>query len=318
MGAIAGSSLLDCQPSAALDTVTLTVNNACNLSCPHCYLQYDQAASTPFDVEIFPLIERSTFRHLAIVGKEPLFDKHSLQLCLAVAEICQKSGKTISLITNGLNLSAVPDSFFEVFSFIDISLDGGMNTYSEYRKGSIAKLRKSLDRLGNQKVPFNALHVLNSATFGSFDDLLAVRAMAPFQRIVFSPYIETANHGTNTVGPVALESILHRLRDSTFVQTVGAVLLVHDEHLRQARMPEALFAQLATEYGISDNLCFIPADPVDYGVVRVTFDGLVLTPYAALHPRHYAAQAHFRVSELRDTTLQSAFTRLREENQSIQ
>jgi MoaA/NifB/PqqE/SkfB family radical SAM enzyme len=40
-GAIAGTAILNCKLQSALDTVALTINNSCNLHCPHCYLQYD-------------------------------------------------------------------------------------------------------------------------------------------------------------------------------------------------------------------------------------------------------------------------------------
>src|ERR1035438_763554 len=91
-GAIAGSAIFCCSPTERLDTVTLTVNNACNLACPHCYLQYHSPVKK-FRESLFDVLERSAFRHPAVVGKEPLFDGGSVAICERLAALSIRSKK---------------------------------------------------------------------------------------------------------------------------------------------------------------------------------------------------------------------------------
>lgn len=310
MGAIAGSSILGCERTQNLDTVTLTINNSCNLKCPHCYLQYEPGRDEPFDIRIFGLLQRSTFRHLAIVGKEPLLDRGSIDLCMKLAEICQSTGRSASLISNGLNINMAPSDFANRFSFIDISLDGGPESYRRYRKGSTQKLAKGLEILTRSQTQLNALHVLNSETIGHIDDMLMARSWAPFSRIVFSPYLKTENHGLNPVGGLTLASVLQSLSRARFRETEGAVLLVHDQHLRDGGMSRRDFLSLATQLGILDHIRLIAGDPIEYGIIRVTYDGLVLAPYVALHPRHYRTDKRSNVAELEVGNLNDAFWEL--------
>jgi sulfatase maturation enzyme AslB (radical SAM superfamily) len=310
MGAIAGSAILDCSQTNTLDTVTLTINNSCNLKCPHCYLQYEGAGKQCCEHDIFALIERSSFRHLAIVGKEPFLDPNSTKMCHELAELCTNRGMSISVVTNGLNVASAPKSLLQLFSFVDVSLDGGRTSYGSYRGGSIAKLQRSLDFLVANKSTINALHVLNSTTLSFLDEMLAVRDLAPFHRVVFSPYLKTKNHGLNTVGPLALLPLLERLSKSAFKETTNATLLLHGEHLEQSGIEPESFWAIVDRYGLRRNVRLIEDDPLTYGVIRVTYDGLVLSPRQALHTQTYRFSSHLTVADLTESTLESAFTRI--------
>ena len=76
-GAIAGTALVNYAPhtSKQLSTITLTVNNLCNLQCPHCYLQYDGEENKYIGSEVLEHLYKADFKHLVIVGKEPFVNK---------------------------------------------------------------------------------------------------------------------------------------------------------------------------------------------------------------------------------------------------
>lgn len=287
-GAIAGTAILNCGLTNELDTVTLTINNSCNLTCPHCYLQYDDHGSI-IDGEVLRAVCVANFRHLAIVGKEPLLDSASIELCDRIAERCVSLSRSVSLVTNGLGLLSVPPTLLKSLAYIDISLDGGPNTYHVYRRGSLAKIVAGLAHLAQNRFnQINALHVLNDSSIEFLADMVKVSEMAEFQKIMFSPYIRTMNHGTNEVKVVPLERILETLsRSSPFMEQANAFLLVDVNHLAQAGWTETEFTQLAARLGLVAKIRLISDDPLLYGIIRVTYDGFVLTPLQSIHTRYY-------------------------------
>jgi sulfatase maturation enzyme AslB (radical SAM superfamily) len=318
MGAIAGSAILECSQTNTLDVVTITINNSCNLSCPHCYLQYNDATNGSFDRNILELIARSSFRHLAIVGKEPFLDTKSLMLCQKLADVCIDRGTSVSVVTNGLNGTLVPRSLLQQFAFVDVSLDSGRSSYGDYRQGSLSKLERSLSWIASAGTRINSLNVLNSTTINFLGEILRVRELAPFHRIVFSPYLRTSNQGINTVDAVSLATILGRIADSAFSETPNTTLLLHGEHLNQDRITKEAFWNLVDSYGLRSHVHLLEDYPLKYGVIRVTFDGFVMSPSQALHTRLYRLDTNVRVSDLSDTTLESAFNQIGKASLSVQ
>src|SRR5205823_5589008 len=109
-GAMAGSAVLKSHRRSAcrgnLRTVTLTINNICQLQCPHCYLNYREQSPRILQ-DVLALLGDSEWLHLAIVGKEPLANADSVATCHAAMRMCRKKNATVSLITNGIGLDAL-------------------------------------------------------------------------------------------------------------------------------------------------------------------------------------------------------------------
>jgi len=78
------------------------------------------------------------------------------------------------------------------------------------------------------------------------------------------------------------------------------------------------FAQLISELNLYHNVHLISGDPLEYGVLRVTYDGLILTPYAALHPKIYASERSFTVTDLGSGNLNDAFLSMAPSSRTIQ
>ena len=124
MGAFAGSAALLCRELRPdLSVVTLTMNNSCNLKCPHCYLQYAEqdAYVAPFVVEA---IARSRAEAVAIVGMEPLKNSRSVAELGLIVEAVKASGKKVGLVTNGLNAHLLPTNIARLLDWVDVSVDG--------------------------------------------------------------------------------------------------------------------------------------------------------------------------------------------------
>jgi MoaA/NifB/PqqE/SkfB family radical SAM enzyme len=312
-GAMAGTAILNAGLTKSLHTVTLTINNDCNLSCPHCYLQYQGSVSIIAD-DLISFICEDNFEHLAIVGKEPLYNSESLAICEKIAERAVAKSKTVSLITNGLNLSLIKPRLLEHLSYIDLSLDGGPATYSQYRKASLSKILSGLEHLRrNGFKNVNALHVLNTRTADNVDDMMRVKEFFDFRRVMFSPYVKTSNFGANAVDALEIEALLSSLsRSELFMSEPNAVLLVGTENLPPESGRRDNVLELANRYGLAEKIHHIAEDPLLYGIIRVTFDGYVLTPYQSLHTTEYRKVGRdISKVDLRDLSLGGIYQAMR-------
>ena len=293
-GAIAGTAILkNLSPSNRLKTVTLTINNRCNLTCPHCYLQYEKKNFLVEEPTINSIFN-SDFEHLAIVGKEPFVNKASIALLENLAEKCYLKNKSVSVITNGIGLTNLNPSVANYLDYIDVSFDGGKDTYHLYRKGSFDKIIDSIYKIqSNSNVTFNALHTLSTGTINNIDDMMSVRRFADFKIIMFSPYLNTLHDGKNDVSIVQLEEILKRLSQSTgFVEAKESLLLMDTYHTEQEGVSTETLKELISFYQLDSKIILIEKDPLNYGIIRVTYDDYVLSPYESIHPKHYNKSPH--------------------------
>jgi hypothetical protein len=171
-----------------------------------------------------------------------------------------------------------------------VSFDGGPGTYKAYRRGEYTKVIDGIRELtasGYDRI--NALHVLNDRTVKELDDLMSVAADATFQKIMFSPYLVTANDGHNSVNPVSLIEILGRLRRcEPFMSNKAAFLLIDSFHLAADNLSAEQCAEIANAMNLYNKVKIVAEDPIAYGIIRVTYDGLVLPPSESLHPAEYA------------------------------
>lgn len=288
-GAIAGTAILkNLSPSNRLRTITLTINNSCNLTCPHCYLQYEKKSFLVEEPTISSIFN-SDFEHLAIVGKEPFVNKASIALLENLVEQCYLKNKTVSVITNGVGLRNLDTSVANYLDYIDVSFDGGKDTYHLYRKGSFDKVIDSIHRIqSSSNVTFNALHTLSTGTINNIDDMMSVKRYADFKIIMFSPYLNTLHDGKNNVSIVQLEEILKKLSQSiSFMEAKESLLLVDTYHTEQEGVSNETLKELISFYSLNSKIKLIEKDPLNYGIIRVTYDDYVLTPYESIHPKNY-------------------------------
>lgn len=272
-----------------LNTITLTINNACNLACDHCYLQYKGSAELVSDW-ILDRIFETDFKHLAIVGKEPLLDKKSVDKLSSIVNRATDNNRTVSVITNGLGLQNLKPEITDKVAFIDVSFDGGPVSYEGYRKGAFSKIMKGVEyQAENGFERFNALDVLCKETVNNVEDMMAVGDLFGFKHIMFSPYIETKNYGKNRVTRLTLAQILHALAESDkFMRTKNAFLLADQIHLMAEGMSTEEFIVLVENNGLKNKVEHVPYNPLFYGIIRITYDGYVLTPYESINTLDYA------------------------------
>ena len=288
-GAIAGTAILRSPKRVdSLHTVTLTINNLCNYHCPHCYMQYE-GPDMLLSQDALSFIFQSNFKHLAIVGREPLLDRKAIDVCEQLIRQANKKSISISIITNGANLNYINDESLSKLTYIDVSFDGGPKTYDQYRKGTFEAIIRNIKLLNSRGFDrFNALHTINSFTIENIDDMMKISDFADFQNIMFSPYIKTESYRTNEEQLVPLEKIFCKLSQcKDFIESQNAFILLDVYHIENQGVNRAELGELISNSGIAMKIKFIPEDPLLHGFLRVTYDGHVLTPYDSLHTLRY-------------------------------
>ncbi|RYX98812.1 radical SAM protein [bacterium] len=307
-GVMAGTAILSCMESSGrLKTITLTINNDCNLQCPHCYLQYDNK-SVVLSKSTISSIFKSDFEHLAIVGKEPLLNEKSLHILEILTNQAKKLNKKVSIITNGLGLSKVSSKLADNIDYIDISFDGGPLLYKNYRKGSFIKIIDGVNHIQNSsKVRLNALHNLNSVNINYIEDMMRIKDFGRFDSIMFSPYVDTVNDGINTVKSLPLNFIIKKLSESdSFRNNSSSVLAVDLHHTDLNHCTKEDIIKMITDLDLQGKIILIDNNPLSFGIIRVTFDDLVMSPYDSIHPSKYS-YLHAKASE---SNLNELFTKM--------
>jgi sulfatase maturation enzyme AslB (radical SAM superfamily) len=296
-GAIAGTAILKaCNFNDKLHTITLTINNECNLNCPHCYLHYKSDKGL-ISQETIVSIFKNNFKHIAIVGQEPLYNQNSINKLTVIANIAKTKGITVSVVTNGLNLKKVPKSTLELIDYIDISFDGGEKSYSNFRRSSLNQIIDGVTYLENCGLnEINALHTLCDSTKNNVSDCINIKNYAHFSNIMFSPYLITNNFGKNSVKPIYLIDLINLLASNELFMSVDeAFLLIDNYHMEQdCIMPDEVESLIAKNK-IERKIKLFKHDPIFHGILRVTYDDLVLSPRDSLHTKHYF-ESNFQAS----------------------
>jgi len=288
-GAIAGTAINEISEGdkGSLNTVTLTVNDYCNLDCGYCYLRADGNLDFVSE-EVLALIEMSEFRHLAIVGKEPLVNRRDAERTLGIVDRFGKKGITGSIITNGIGLPHMirtPNNL----AYVDVSLDGSPETFKARGKISYSDLASNIDRLASEGLRVNALQTLYGENVEQVDSMMQVREIGGLSTIMFSPYLDTRNYGEDGVSKAGLSRLLNTLsRSDRFRGDKNSIVLIDRYHIEQDNVDFDQIRGQIEKHELQGRVKVLEEDPLAYGIVRVTHDGQVLTPEQSLHIRDYS------------------------------
>lgn len=293
-GAIAGTAILESPTKKNyLHTVTLTINNFCSYNCAHCYMHYN-GPTTLISQSVIDSIFNSDFKHLAIVGREPLLDSESLFICKKLIALCQGLSRSVSIITNGVSLNLIDEESLKKLSYIDVSFDGGPKTYNKYRKGDFEKIMENVKGIKSRGFKrLNALHVINCYTVNNFDDMIEGSLYGEFDKIMLSPYIKTESYRQNTDQLVPMEEIFQKLTEcSSFMKSKNAFILLDVFHMADQGISCDRLNEIIKRFELNNKVKLIPEDPLLHGFIRVTYDGLILSPYDSLHTMRYQSSSY--------------------------
>lgn len=159
-----------------IKSVSIFVNNMCNLRCPYCYLAgtNGEVAQEIDDIEALSFVQKLhthfQLESLIIVGREPLlsFDKTLNLLAGARAMGIPKTG----LVTNGTLITKdYAAKLASLASFIDVSVDGLEETHEATRgKGNFAKTIIGIQHLLDAGADVFVLHKVDGASAPQLDE----------------------------------------------------------------------------------------------------------------------------------------------------
>jgi hypothetical protein len=112
-------------------TVTLVVNNACNLACAHCYLQVEKLTTRALREEewreVIDSVAATDPELVCLSGKEVFLGERGVRLLTYLGEGRARLGSSyrVGIITNGTRIGRFRDAILAARpSYFDISLDG--------------------------------------------------------------------------------------------------------------------------------------------------------------------------------------------------
>ena len=271
-------------------TLVMTTNNLCNLECGHCYLQYDNHDSPFISNELIDAAVNSSVKHLALVGKEAFVNGKSAEITKRITESALSRGKTVSIISNGINLPNYLTRDFPKPTFVDISFDGGPESYKITRHNKTGRDFYPMAFTGAKRVldlgiPLSVLHTIHSRNIGHLDDLMTpVLELDGLQRAMFSPYITTQNDGVNDVNGLTIEKTIEELSQTTrFMDYKNSHLFL--DTFTSPRIEEKI-DRLSHKYGMNEKIIIIPKEVLAQ-IMRLNYDGKVLTPQESVHTSLY-------------------------------
>jgi hypothetical protein len=135
---------------------------------------------------------------------------------------------------------------------------------------------------------FNALETLNEVTKHYVEDMMAFAQDHDFKVILFSPFVPTFSGRQYNVDCMTLESSLKCLCASKrFMDDHRTQLLIDTYHCVFEGISMSQAQAVAKSLGMEHKVRFVTTDPTILGVMRLTYDGLVLSSFDALNTITY-------------------------------
>jgi MoaA/NifB/PqqE/SkfB family radical SAM enzyme len=173
--------------------VSVALTNACDLSCPYCYVPKDPAALDLGRVASWlDELDMNGCLGVGFGGGEPTLYRGLAELCRYAA---QNTGLAVTLTTHAHRLDdALAASLAGNIHFVRVSMDGVGATYEALRCRSFATLRRRLETL-RTLAPFGINYVVNTRTLPDLNAATDLAADAGAAEFLLLPEQSTAAGG---------------------------------------------------------------------------------------------------------------------------
>jgi sulfatase maturation enzyme AslB (radical SAM superfamily) len=285
MGAFAGSAALKCgQRIDHVSVVTLTINNVCNLKCPHCYLQY-AAPDRPLSQDVLDGIWASSASTVSVVGMEPLANRKSAELLSKLILDAKALELEVGFITNGLNAHLLDGAAAKAVDWVDVSIDGTAASYADFRGASFAKLVKGISTLHDLGVSeINLLQTVGRSNLPHLAEMAAMARTLGASKTILSPFCRTRSEGAQHDLAIGADEFLAACR-AIAPMSPNAWLVMDQAWLPNHIAAAPYSTEIASLFG--GQAIIFEADPIHYGMVRVTYEGEIMSPRQAMHTVDY-------------------------------
>jgi hypothetical protein len=167
-----------------------------------------------------------------------------------------------------------------------VSIDGSPKTYAGYRGGSYLKLSRGIDYArGSGLHDLRILHTISSGNLDATEDALEAALSFRPRHVIVSPFQTTRHDGNQRVAMVHPSALLSALEhagahaDSRIWLVFDRRYIMHFGDTDTVRHASELFG---------DRFRYIDSDPIDRGIIRVTYDALVLSPFESIDTADYS------------------------------
>ncbi len=322
-------------------SLTMLVNDKCNLSCRHCYLQTDGLSRTQLNVGEWTTIIDSAAEHgvslFVLAGKEPLTGSVGPCLVEHLGDLRRQTDIRTGMITNGTLLDRHQTRIENAnFSYIDISMEGDHVDNDAIRgEGAFAAARPNVEwatRLLDERLFITmTLQKENIVRFPSAIEAfgqLGVKSVGASSYIPL-PYTDSALalsqgqlqsffHGLDALGQLTLD---HDMCVQIDVGTLAPDTLVafmesdwFDMDSMEVDLSGFLYAGYRFCNGLSLHFRFVPWPLSISSSCRISLDGHLLAVEDSLQPRLYGRHTLCNVRDFDfdfSTSYQHALTNLR-------
>ena len=143
-------------PTSSPRTLTLVVNNRCNLACRHCYLQVDKLADAELSLEEWGRVARrmasaAETDAVSVTGKEVFLGERGISILETISSAFHAvaSAPRLGLISNGTLAHRWLDRILPLeLDYFDISIDGDEPEHDANRgQGAFAAMARNLPPL---------------------------------------------------------------------------------------------------------------------------------------------------------------------------
>ena len=154
--------------NSGLHILEIEITRRCNLNCIHCYAGGNQKIDLN-ETLIKNIIEQANdmgVNRLVLTGGEPLLDKN----VFAYAEYAKKIGvPEVALLTNGTLLDKEKSAKCQVFSGVQMSLDGVPQKAGVLRENYFPQLEHAIELLHQQNIPITLYATINKGNLNDID-----------------------------------------------------------------------------------------------------------------------------------------------------
>jgi len=143
-------------PSTSPRTLTLVINNRCNLACRHCYLQVDKLTDTELSLEEWGLVAHrmasaTDTDAVSVTGKEVFLGEKGISILETLSTTFQAASNAprLGLISNATLAHRWLDRIFSLeLDYFDISIDGDEPEHDANRgQGAFAAMARNVPPL---------------------------------------------------------------------------------------------------------------------------------------------------------------------------
>ena len=150
-------------------SVGIGLTNNCNLNCGHCYRDKTQISNISLE-QIQILCESLPFRAMGLGTGENLLNPEFYQ----ILEFLSTQNINISVASNGLTLTSLPEKYLKLFHDVEVSIDfPTKNGQDEFRgKGNWDLVHQAIERCKREKIQLSILTTLISINFNKMDQMV--------------------------------------------------------------------------------------------------------------------------------------------------